>query len=88
MAEKCHNPDFTILFDGNSLDGWNMEGKGNFRTLEEAALQSEGGMGVLWYTKKEYRNFILKLDWKVLHRKITLAYLYDFHTQTMIQWWQ
>jgi Domain of Unknown Function (DUF1080) len=28
-------------------------------------LQSRGGMGLLWYTKKIYHNFVLKIDWKV-----------------------
>jgi hypothetical protein len=40
-----------------------MVGQGKFAIVkEEAALQSEGGMGFFWYTKKMYRNFILKLD--------------------------
>jgi Domain of Unknown Function (DUF1080) len=28
-------------------------------------LQSQRGMGLLWYTKKIYHNFVLKIDWKV-----------------------
>ena len=31
----------------------------------DAALQSEGGMGLLWYSEKIYKNFTLKLEWKV-----------------------
>ena len=56
---------FATLFDGNNLNDWQMAGQGKFVIVKEAALQSEGGMGLLWYTKKTYRNFILKLDWKV-----------------------
>ena len=60
---------FTLLFDGKSLDGWKMTGEGNFIVMEnEKALLSEGGMGLLWYTKKKYNDFILKLEWKVLHK--------------------
>ena len=60
---------FTILFDGKSLDGWKMAGDGNFIVMKnEKALLSEGGMGLLWYTKKKYNDFILKLEWKVLHK--------------------
>jgi len=60
---------FATLFDGNNLNDWQMAGQGKFVIVkEEAALQSEGGMGLLWYTKKIYRNFILKLDWKVHHK--------------------
>ena len=29
-------------------------------------LQSEGGMGLLWYIKKKYKDFVLKVDWKVV----------------------
>jgi hypothetical protein len=69
--------DFTIIFDGNSLNEWLMAGEGRFIALKEEngkseeqgiILQSEGGMGLLWYAKKIYYNFILRLDWK-LHNK-------------------
>jgi Domain of Unknown Function (DUF1080) len=60
---------FTLLFDGKSLDGWKMTGEGYFIVMEnEKALLSEGGMGLLWYTKKKYKDFILKLECKVLHK--------------------
>jgi hypothetical protein len=66
-----------IIFDGNNLNEWQMAGKGKFVVLrgeeekeegQSIMLQSEGGMGLLWYAKKIYRNFILKLDWKVNHK--------------------
>ncbi len=60
---------FTILFDGKSLDGWKMIGEGNFIVMEsEKALLSQGGMGLLWHTIKKYNDFILKLEWRVLHK--------------------
>ncbi|HET7391751.1 MAG TPA: DUF1080 domain-containing protein [Nitrososphaeraceae archaeon] len=68
---------FTIIFDGNNLNEWQMAGKGKFVVLrgdeeeeeeQSIILQSEGGMGLLWYAKKMYRNFILKLDWKANHK--------------------
>ena len=66
--EKQDN-NFTILFDGKSLDGWKMIGEGNFIIMEsEKALLSQGGMGLLWHTKKKYNDFILKLEWRVLHK--------------------
>jgi cytochrome c len=75
MSKGTSNVDFTIIFDGNNLDEWQMAGKGKFVVLRREEeeeeeeqiiiLQSEGGMGLLWYTKRMYRNFILKLDWKV-----------------------
>jgi 3-keto-disaccharide hydrolase len=56
---------FTSIFNGKNLDGWKMVGEGKFVIAEsEAALQSEGGMGLLWYSENKYKNFILKLEWK------------------------
>ena len=52
---------FVKLFDGKTLDGWKMAGKGNFIIIES-------GMGLLWYYKKKFRNFILTIEWKVSNR--------------------
>lgn len=70
MVEHSDNTNnFAAIFNGNNLNDWQMAGQGKFVVLKgEGALQSEGGMGLLWYTKKTYRNFILKLDWKVSHK--------------------
>jgi hypothetical protein len=58
--------DFTLVFDGKTLDGWKMAGDGRFIIAgSDASLQSEGGMGLLWYSERIYNNFILKLEWKV-----------------------
>ena len=68
MSESSNAGDdinFTSIFDGKTLDGWKMAGEGKFVIVEsDAALQSEGGMGLLWYSEKIYKNFILKLEWK------------------------
>ena len=76
---------FATLFDGNNLNDWQMAGQGKFVIVKEAALQSEGGMGLLWYTKKTYRNFILKLDWKVSHKAVYPDYIFKYPSiyQTM-----
>ena len=53
-----NNDGFVNLFNG--LD------HGRFQIIkQERALESEDGMGLLWYTKKQYNDFILKIDWKV-----------------------
>jgi hypothetical protein len=60
------NSNFAPIFDGKTLNGWEMAGDGRFVIVEsDAALQSEGGMGLLWYSEKIYKNFTLKLEWKV-----------------------
>jgi len=57
---------FANLFDGLDQEGWSMAGLGRFRVIEqERALESENGMGLLWYTKQMYGDFILKIDWRV-----------------------
>jgi 3-keto-disaccharide hydrolase len=48
------------------LDGWQEAGPGGFDVVD-GMLQSFGGMGLLWYAKKQFGDFILKVDWKVLH---------------------
>ena len=54
---------FVNLFNGVDLQGWSMAGRGKFRIIEqERALESEDGMGLLWYTYRMYGDFILKID--------------------------
>lgn len=45
--------------------GWNHYGPGYF-TLDERAgvLQSQGGMGLLWYSVRKYKDFVLELDYR------------------------
>lgn len=48
-----------------SKHGWNHYGPGYF-DLDEATgvLKSQGGMGLLWYSVKKYRDFVLELDYQ------------------------
>ncbi len=63
--DEYGSDEFTYLFDGQTLDGWRMAGPGKFVLFEyDKSLQSEGGMGLLWYTKMKYKDFVLKVDWK------------------------
>jgi Domain of Unknown Function (DUF1080) len=59
---------FQVLFDGASLDGWQMCGSGRF-IVNDGTMVSEGGMGLLWYSRKRFRDFILRLDWKASRRE-------------------
>jgi len=49
--------------------GWNHYGPGYF-TLdpETGVLTSHGGMGLLWYSVKEYGDFVLELEYKCTDR--------------------
>jgi hypothetical protein len=65
-ASSKADGNFVSIFDGKTLNGWKMAGDGRFVIVEsDAALQSDKGGGLLWYSEKEYKNFILKLDWKI-----------------------
>lgn len=47
------NKIFVKLFDGKTLDGWKMAGKGNLLIIEnEKALLTNGGMGYYGITKR------------------------------------
>lgn len=52
------------LFNGKDMTGWRMAGKGNF-TVEDGALVTHGGMGMLWYEGRKFGNFTLQVEWKV-----------------------
>src|SRR5258708_1442137 len=60
------SPAFKQLFTG-SRQGWQMAGGGDFLTLFgtilEARPRGPSDLGLLWYTREVFRNFVLKVDW-------------------------
>jgi tetratricopeptide (TPR) repeat protein len=55
---------FQLLFDGANLrPWWRIAGPGYFVALEGGILQTQGGMGLLWYAARRFGDFILRLDW-------------------------
>ena len=52
------------LFDGATLNGWTQAGPGNF-VVDNGTLRSQGGLGLLWYSLTQFRDFELSLDWKI-----------------------
>ncbi|WP_448316590.1 lectin [Streptomyces sp. CO7] len=56
---------YTSLFDGSSTTGWRQAGPGAF-TLADGTLTSTGGMGLYWYSAKEFSgDYSVKLDWRL-----------------------
>ncbi len=51
------------LFNGRDLDGWAHVGKGR-AYVEDGLLKTEGGMGLLWYTKERFGNCVLRLVYR------------------------
>ncbi len=54
---------YTTLYNG-STTGWSQAGPGGF-TNSDATLTSSGGMGLYWYSAKQFTNYSLKLDWRL-----------------------
>ncbi|QIP73759.1 DUF1080 domain-containing protein [Streptomyces sp. VN1] len=52
------------IFNGQTLEGWKQAGPGKFN-VKDGTLETEGGMGLLWYKAKELKSYSLKLDWKM-----------------------
>ncbi len=45
--------------------GWKMVGPGSIREQSEGVLVTEGGMGMLWYAEKPFKDFTLRIDYKL-----------------------
>jgi type 1 glutamine amidotransferase len=54
---------YTTLYNG-STTGWQQAGPGGF-TNADATLSSTGGMGLFWYSAKQFTSYSLKLDWRL-----------------------
>jgi hypothetical protein len=48
----------------DSPEHWSQAGPGAF-TNGDATLTSTGGLGLYWYSAKQFTNYSLKLDWKL-----------------------
>lgn len=51
------------LFNGKDLDNWEHVGDGSF-TIEDEMLKTEGGMGLLWYTGKKFKDVKIRVVYK------------------------
>ena len=51
------------LFNGRDLDGWEHLGPGRF-VVEGGLLRTEGGMGLLWYTRERFGDCVLRVVYK------------------------
>lgn len=46
------------------LSSWRMAGAGGFRQAG-SVIQSYGGPGILWYEPMSFRDFVLRIEWRV-----------------------
>jgi len=54
--------DYTLLFNGKDLSGWNLLKPGGFEVIDGELVTRSSGSGTDIYTEKSYSNFILKLE--------------------------
>jgi hypothetical protein len=52
------------LFNGKDLEGWSQVGPGRF-VVENGVLKTEGGMGLLWYTREKFGDAALRVVYRV-----------------------
>lgn len=55
--------DWKPLFNGRNLDGWQHVGPGEI-VVENGALKTVGGMGLLWYTREKFGNAVIRVVYK------------------------
>ena len=60
IAMGAHANDWTPLFNGKDLEGWRHVGPGRF-VIENGVLRTEGGMGLLWYTREKFADATLRV---------------------------
>ncbi len=56
-------PGFVPLGSGG-INGWKMAGGGGFMELGGNIIESVDGIGLLWFTRQQFQNFILRVDWR------------------------
>jgi len=63
LGSACFSAGWRQLFNGKDLTGWEMAGPGRF-VLENGALKTEGGMGLLWYKGEKLGNTTVRVVFK------------------------
>jgi PKD repeat protein len=60
------NSGYQSLFNGTneSLRAWEQAPSGSFSLQPDGSLRSAGGLGMLWYTQKQFGDFSLKLQFR------------------------
>ena len=74
------------LFNGKDLTGWKHIGPGSF-TVEDGALVSQGGMGLLYYEARPFGDFTLAVEWKVRDRCNNSGIFVRFPQKTEDPWY-
>lgn len=65
-VEKSNH--WRTIFDGKSLDGWEHVGPGKM-LLEDGVMRTEGGMGLLWYTKEKFGDCVIRVVYRTRDKR-------------------
>jgi hypothetical protein len=57
----------TLSLLNATLNGWQMAGSGRFNVIGANTVEAESGIGLLWYTKEEFSDFLLTLQWRSIN---------------------
>ena len=78
--------DWKPLFDGTSLAGWDHVGPGKM-VLENGAMRTEGGMGLLWYTREKLGNCTIRIVYKTTSEKSNSGVFIRVADQPKDEWY-
>jgi hypothetical protein len=65
IAPPAHAAPYKTLFDGRSTQGWRHAGGAGFQVRDGTLRTAPGnGLGVLYYARERYRDFVLRLRFR------------------------
>ena len=64
LASSQDHHAYRPLFNGRDLSGWQQVGPGKF-VIEDGLLKTEGGMGMLWYTREKFGHATIRVVFKL-----------------------
>jgi hypothetical protein len=86
QAKSKSSADWRPLFNGKDLDGWEHIGPGKM-VVEDGLIRTEGGMGLLWYTKEKFGNCVLRVVYKTTQRDSNAGVFVRIADKPKDPWW-
>jgi hypothetical protein len=64
LPARGQNREWKQLFNGKDLTGWEHVGPGKM-VVENGLIKTQGGMGLLWYTRQKFGNVVIRVVFKM-----------------------
>jgi hypothetical protein len=64
LPARGQNGEWKQLFNGKHLTGWEHVGPGKM-VVENGLIKTQGGMGLLWYTRQKFGNVVIRVVFKM-----------------------